>query len=136
MFRDGELEMTVPKLALIGAATAVAAAMIIPAAIQAAPAGPSGETLFRQRCIMCHQVSPGAVSPLGPNLRGVVGRTAGSAAFKYSPPMKASKIAWNAATLDRYLTSPPRMVPGSKMIVAVPDAAHRRALIAYLSTLR
>lgn len=108
----------------------------IPAVITAAPPRSNGETLFRQRCVMCHQVSPGGVSPLGPNLRGVVGRTAGSTAYNYSPAMKASKVAWNAATLDRYLRSPPRMVPGSKMIVAVPDAAHRRALIGYLSTLR
>lgn len=128
--------MTFPKLALLGAAAAVAAGFGVPAAINAAPAGHNGETLFRQRCVMCHQVAPGRTSPLGPNLRGVVGRAAGSAAYNYSPAMKASKITWNAATLDRYLTSPPRMVPGSKMIVAVPNAAHRRALIGYLSTLR
>lgn len=128
--------MIFPRAGLLGAAATIVAGLSIAADLEAAPAGPSGETLFRQRCVMCHQVAPGAVSPLGPNLRGVVGRTAGATAFNYSPAMKASKIAWNAATLDRYLLSPPRMVPGSKMIVSVPDAAQRRALIGYLSTLR
>lgn len=128
--------MTFPRLALLGAAAAITAVVSIPASIQAAPAAPGGETLFRQRCVMCHKVNAASASPLGPNLRAVVGRKAGSAAFNYSPAMKASKITWNAANLDRYLLSPPRMVPGSKMIVSVPDAAQRRALIGYLSTLR
>jgi cytochrome c len=128
--------MTFPRLALLGVAAAITAVVSIPASIQAAPAGPSGETLFRQRCAMCHQVVSGRTSPLGPNLRGVVGRAAGSAAYNYSPAMKASKITWNSANLDRYLVSPPRMVPGSKMTVSLPDAAQRRAVIGYLSTLR
>lgn len=128
--------MTFPRLALVGAAAAITAVVSIPASIQAAPAAPGGETLFRQRCVMCHQVNAGSASPLGPNLRGVVGRKAGSTAFNYSPAMKASKITWNAATLDRYLLSPVRTVPGSKMMVSVPNAAQRRALIAHLTTLR
>src|SRR6476659_7234094 len=126
--------MKYPRIGLLGTVAALVASLSIAADLAAAPAGPSGEVLFRQRCVMCHQIAPGGVSPLGPNLRGVVGRKAGSTAFNHSPAMKASKITWNAATLDRYLISPPRMVPGSKMMVTVPDAAQRRALIGYLST--
>lgn len=128
--------MRFPKLAIIGAAAAVVASLNVSPSLNAAPAAVSGEALFRQRCVMCHQIAPGKTSPLGPNLRGVVGRPAGSAAFKYSPPMKASKVIWNAPNLDRFLLSPTKMMPGSKMTVAVPDAAQRRVLIGYLATLR
>ncbi len=101
----------------------------------AAPA-PGGETLFRQRCQSCHSVAPGRTTPLGPNLVGVVGRKAGSTPFRYSPALKASGLTWNRATLDRFLAAPTRAVPGTRMVVAVPDAAQRAALIGYLETKR
>jgi cytochrome c len=128
--------MTFPKRALAASVAAVAAGLSLPAGIQAAPAALSGDALFRQRCAMCHQVAAGRASPLGPNLRGVVGRKAGSTTFNYSPAMKASGLTWNAATLDSYLLSPQRTVPGTKMMVSVPNAAQRRALIGYRNTLR
>lgn len=101
----------------------------------AAPA-PGGETLFRQRCQSCHSVAPGRTTALGPNLAGVVGRKAGSTAFRYSPALKASGTTWNRATLDRFLAAPTRAVPGTRMVVSVPDAAQRAALIGYLESKR
>jgi len=101
----------------------------------AAPA-PNGETLFRQRCQSCHSVAAGRTTPLGPNLVGVVGRKAGSTPFRYSPALKASGLTWSRATLDRFLAAPTRTVPGTRMVVAVPDAAQRAALIGYLETKR
>jgi cytochrome c len=102
----------------------------------AAPPTPSGETVFRQRCAMCHSNVAGKTTPLGPNLVGVAGRKAGSTAFKHSPAMKASGIVWNANNLDRYLASPTKTVPGSKMTVAISDAEQRAALVRYLGTLK
>lgn len=101
---------------------------------QQAIGAPNGDQLFRQRCAMCHSVDPARTLPLGPNLSKVVGRKAGSTSFAYSPQLKASGLTWDRATLDRYLTAPTRLVPGTKMAVVVPNAAERAALIAHLAT--
>lgn len=100
----------------------------------AAPPQPNGETLFRQRCQACHSASADKRSPLGPNLSGVVGRKAGSTDFRYSPALKASGLTWNRQTLDRFLAAPTKAVPGTRMVVAVPDGAQRSALIGYLQS--
>lgn len=105
-----------------------------PAFAQTAPA--NGEQLFKQRCGACHSVVASQPARVGPNLSGVVGRKAASSTFAYSPALKASKLVWTRANLEKYLAGPTRMVPGSKMVVAVPDRAQRAALIQYLSLTR
>ncbi len=94
-----------------------------------------GETQFNQRCKVCHVVTTGgAPGPLAPNLRGVVGRKAASTAFKtYSPALKASNLVWSTATLDKFLTAPGKLVPGTRMVIAVTDAGQRKALVAWLA---
>ena len=101
---------------------------------QAAPAGPDGDALFRQRCAMCHSVVLSQPKPMGPVLAGVVGRKAASTQFNYSAALKASNLTWTKPNLDRYLTAPMKMVPGTRMAVSVPEAAQRAALIKYLET--
>jgi cytochrome c len=124
------------KLALCGALAAAAAAVAGPLVAVAAPNAPDGEVLFRQRCAMCHSNVATKQVPLGPNLVGVVGRKAGSTPFKHSPALTASGITWDTAKLEQYLAGPTKLVPGSKMVVSVPDAAQRAALARYLATLR
>ena len=47
--------------------------------------------------------------------------------------MKASGIAWDESSLDRFLESPLRALPGTKMAYAgVKDPQERADLIAYL----
>ncbi|HVK42868.1 MAG: cytochrome c class [Phenylobacterium sp.] len=93
-----------------------------------------GETAFKQRCAVCHTIAPGATK-MGPPLKGVVGRKAGTlAGYAYSPAMKASGLTWTAANLDKYLAKPAGVVPGTKMMIAVPDATQRAAIVTYLST--
>jgi cytochrome c len=98
----------------------------------------SGEQIFRQRCQACHTVTPnGLPGPLGPNLRGVVGRKAGATAFRtYSPALKGANITWTQANLDRFLAAPVRMIPGTKMPIALPGASERAAILVYLASLR
>lgn len=99
----------------------------------AAPA-PNGEMVFRQRCGSCHSVVPSQPKTLGPALNGVVGRKAASTAFNYSPALKASGLTWSKPNLDRFLTSPMRMVPGTRMVISISDPAQRSALIGYLES--
>jgi cytochrome c len=113
----------------------VAVCMMVPQGAMAANVE-SGSALFRQKCQMCHVTAAGQKPTIGPNLRGVVGRKAGSAAFAlYSPQLKAWGKVWTAPLLDRWLTSPAGLVPGAKMVVTVPDAKQRIDLIAYLGSL-
>jgi len=118
----------------IGAAAAsliIAGAAISP--LLAAPPAANGETLFRQRCQVCHSVDVTKPAGVGPNLRGVVGRKAATATFNYSAAMKQSNITWTQANLDRYLGAPTKIVPGTRMVIAVSDATQRAAIIKYLS---
>ncbi len=118
------------------AATFLGAAMIAiaPAAlVAAAPPSPAGQEIFEQRCAACHSVEPGE-NDVGPGLAGVVGRKAGSVAgFDYSPALKTSGKVWTPAQLDQYLAAPQKLVPGTRMAMAVPAADQRQAIIAYLA---
>ncbi len=84
-------------------------------------------------CATCHQVDPGKNS-VGPSLAGVFGAKAGHAeGYAYSPAMKGSGLTWDEATLDKYLTAPMQVVPGTKMTFAgLKDEAQRKEVIAYL----
>jgi cytochrome c len=106
-------------------------ATLIPAAAPAQNA--NGATSFNQRCKACHSVAPGGAVGVGPNLRGVVGRKAGSAKYAYSAAMKKSALVWNKANLDKYLAAPAKTVPGTKMVIAVTDVKQRAAIIDYLA---
>ncbi|MGE8279489.1 MAG: c-type cytochrome [Stenotrophomonas sp.] len=102
---------------------------------QAPPAAPtiSGEQAFAM-CAACHSRDANAPQRMGPNLHNLVGRKAGSnPGFDYSPALKASDITWDAKQLDAYLSAPSKRVPGTRMVIAVPDPARRQALIEYLS---
>jgi glucose/arabinose dehydrogenase/mono/diheme cytochrome c family protein len=98
-----------------------------------------GRQVFQQNCAVCHAsgLDPQVTAGQGPLLAGVVGRTAASLSnFSYTPALKNSGLKWDRATLDRFLASPTTMVPGTNMVLAVPNAADRSDLIAFLATLR
>jgi cytochrome c len=96
-----------------------------------------GERTFAT-CSVCHTAERGGDNGIGPNLWGAYGAHAASNAdFSYSSALKSAGIVWNDATLDRWLTAPSAFVPGTLMTFAgVPDPDERKALIAYLKTLR
>ena len=88
-----------------------------------------GEALY-QACSGCHSINE---DDIGPRHRGVVGRRAGTVAeYAYSPALKASGLVWDAATLDRWLTNPQGLVPGTKMYFSLTDPQKRADIIAYL----
>ncbi len=98
----------------------------------------AGRTFFRQQCALCHSAQPGDNGGAqGPNLDGVFGRHAASNGnFSYTHALHDSGLAWNAATLDRFLTSPTMVVPGTAMVIAVPNKTDRDNLIAYFEELK
>lgn len=91
-----------------------------------------GAILYKSKCAACHSL---ASNKIGPAHKGVYGRKAGSApGYVYSDALKKSGIVWTDANLDRWLQGPQNMVKGSKMFLAVPDPAQRKAIIAYLKS--
>ena len=111
----------------------LAAALTVPApALHAAGDAGHGQQLYESRCIACHSVD---VSRIGPAHRGVFGRRAGRVAgYDYSAALKASKVIWSEKTLNAWLTSPERLIPGQKMGYMVDDPRDRADLIAYLKS--
>jgi cytochrome c len=115
------------------------AGMILAAATTASAADVQhGRAMFREQCGLCHTGGPGdGDGGQGPNLKGVVGRKAGSlAGFPYTPALKASGLVWTPENLDRFLTDPSRLVPGTAMPVSISDPKARQDVVGYLETLR
>ncbi len=73
--------------------------------------------------------------PFGPNLRGVVGRPAGTVeGYTYSKTMLSTLkgMIWNEAALNVWITNPQAWVPGVYMYYKQPDPEIRRKIIVYL----
>jgi cytochrome c len=120
------------------ATTQPAAAPAAPAAAPPAAAGgaeliAAGEKAFIP-CKACHTLEAKGADRLGPNLHGVFGRKSGTKeGFKFSEAMTKAAIAWDEATIGKYLENPKTFIPGNRMAfpgVAKPEA--RAALIAFL----
>ncbi|MFC0588727.1 c-type cytochrome [Novosphingobium aquiterrae] len=89
------------------------------------------------QCAACHSVEPGKMG-IGPSLAGVFGTKSGAIpGYAFSEAMKTANLTWDEATLDRYLTAPAKVVPGTRMTYAgLADPAARKAIIAYLKALK
>jgi cytochrome c len=89
-----------------------------------------GKTLY-QTCAACHSLDD---NDLGPKHRGVVGRRAGTVPdYAYSPALKSSGLTWDPANLDRWLSNPQALVPGTKMYFLLANPHDRADIIAYLT---
>ena len=115
-------------LALL-ASTAVAA--------NAAGDAKAGAAVFK-RCAVCHTSDKGGGDGLGPNLYGIAGRKAASRpGFAYSGPLQKSGLIWNEANLTKWVASPARVVPGTKMAFAGITSKKQQAdVVAYLGSLK
>jgi len=92
-----------------------------------------GAALYRL-CAACHSLEPG-LHLSGPSLRAIWGRRAGTVdGFgRYSDALRRAGIAWDAATLDRWLERPPALVPDTTMTFpGVADPRQRADLVAFL----
>tara|TARA_B100000315_G_C14081062_1_gene364892 strand:- start:81 stop:452 length:372 start_codon:yes stop_codon:yes gene_type:complete len=94
-----------------------------------------GKTLFT-KCKACHSADA-PKHKVGPHLVGIVGRKAGTSDgyTKYSKDIKSSGIVWDETNLDKWLTSPKGMYPGTKMIYpGLKKSEDRANVIEYLKT--
>lgn len=115
------------------AAIGMVAFVISPSQVASAQGAPNGATIFQQRCSSCHSVVAGKPATLGPNLAGVVGRKSGTATYNYSAAMKKASLTWTKPNLEKYLSGPAKMVPGTKMMVSLSDAKQRAAVVDFLA---
>lgn len=117
---------------------AVTAAVLAAPAVFAADAA-NGKAVFDRLCVICHSTTTEPGGPvLGPTLAGVVGRKAASVNefAMYTPALKNHKVTWDAKSLNEFLASPGTKVPGTMMVMPVPDPKDRADVIAYLATLK
>ena len=71
------------------------------------------------------------------NLYGVVGRKAASVAgFEYSEDLRNSGIVWNEVTIDKFITAPKKLFPGTRTeLPGVENEKTRRGIIRFLGSL-
>ena len=98
----------------------------------------AGEKVFR-KCKSCHQVGDGAANKTGPQLNGIVGKSAGAVdGFKYSDALKAKAaegLVWDEASLAAFLAKPKSYIQGTKMSFSgLKKEEDIEAITAYLST--
>ncbi len=117
---------------------AIAGATMMALTVQAHAEGDAaaGEKVFK-KCAACHAVGDGAKNKVGPQLNGIVGRSAATVeGFKYSKALqdKASEgLVWDEASLEAFLTKPKDFVPKTKMAFAgLRKDDDRSNIIAYL----
>lgn len=76
----------------------------------------AGKTAFTRFCAGCHKIGPHARAAFGPQLSGVIGRTAGSTEdYKYTDAMHSSGIVWTRENIARLVKDPDGTVPGTRM---------------------
>ena len=86
-------------------------------------------------CAACHSIRLGAGDKNGPALHGVMGKpiAGNSRRFAYTGALRALGGVWTPERMDRWLTAPATIAPGTSMTFpGVPDALDRADLIAFL----
>ena len=119
--------------------------MLVSAGCAFAQDATKGKSVFNQ-CMACHKLDANLV---GPRLKGVIGRKAGSVAdFDYSPLMKAASdagLVWTEAEITEYVKNPTAYLKAyvagkgkaasgsSKMVFMLANETQRQNVVAYLA---
>ena len=113
-----------------GAAAAVPLATLLASADIA-----KGEASFA-KCKACHSIEAGGANGIGPNLNAVMGKKHGHiAGFPYSEALLNAPGNWDWENMDKWLTSPKKYAPGTKMSFAgLGNPEERAALLLYLNS--
>ena len=93
----------------------------------------TGEKLYLQ-CRACHTLDASGANGVGPNLYDIVGAKAGTkSGYIYSSALARSGLVWTPENLDKFLTKPNSVVPGTKMTFpGIASAEMRSELILHL----
>ena len=94
-----------------------------------------GEKVFK-KCSACHMIVSGGKNMIGPNLWGVIGRTAGSVTdYKYSKAMVEYNKEWTFEEMNAYLIKPQAYIKGTKMAFAgLRKEKDRASVILYMNS--
>lgn len=130
---------------VIGTAIAATGVFVALTSFAMAQDAAKGKSTFNQ-CLACHALDHSVV---GPALKGVVGRKAGTfAGFQYSDLMKAAGdagLVWNTDELVEYLKNPTQYLQAfvkgkgkdasgsSKMVFMLANETQRKNVVAYLA---
>ena len=99
---------------LIAMAAAGAVTLGSAAAMAADGDAAKGKRVFN-KCKACHVVDA-EKNRVGPHLKGLIGRTAGTVeGYKYSKANAESGVTWTEQVLFEYLEAPKKFMPGTKM---------------------
>lgn len=109
----------------------IACAMAFTSSSAIADSG-AGKKLFKKKCGTCHKFDKHA---LGPNLKGVIGRKAGSTDYKKYKGLKGADFVWNEENLSEWIKDPKKFI-GKKTAMAgrIKKEADRVAIIEYLKS--
>ena len=94
-----------------------------------------GEKVFK-KCAACHMIAVDGKNKIGPNLWGVIGRTAGAINdYNYSKAMKAYAKEWTFEEMNSYLIKPQAYIKGTKMAFAgLRKEKDRASVILYMNS--
>ena len=94
-----------------------------------------GEKVFK-KCSACHMSAADGKNKIGPNLWGVIGRTAGAINdYNYSKAMKAYAKEWTFEEMNSYLIKPQAYIKGTKMAFAgLRKEKDRASVILYMNS--
>jgi cytochrome c len=119
-------------------AIATTAALVFGVPTAQAASDENLELAFNDHCRECHSFVKDD-NRLGPSLYGVVGRKAGTEpGYAYSQSLKGSGVTWDAATLDKWIADPDKLIPGNDMsppYSGIADPAIRKRIVAFLKSI-
>lgn len=124
-----------------GGAAAAAAPAEQPIEVLLASATPERGANVAKQCIACHNFQEGQGPKVGPDLYGVVDRPIASVSgFNYTDALKGAAKSlggkWTFDALNKWLTKPSAVAPGTAMTFAgISNEKQRADVIAYLDTL-
>ncbi len=111
-----------------------------PAGARALDLAEKGHLIFQTHCALCHDDSAHMLNDNGPALFGVVGRRVGSVAdYPYSGALQDANRRgdrWTESRLDALLQKPTGVYGGTTMPMNFSKVEDRKAIIAYLKTLK